>query len=133
MRKLLWVAGMAAASLVSSALVPAVTMAQSYGVKEATVHERPDHRGYWIDAGPDTLSREAWLSHAIKAAMDRGDLQENDGNRALAKLEVIHHDDVIARQSTSDRHDAHLNADDIQDRLDDLAHAVSFAIFHTPR
>jgi hypothetical protein len=118
----LWVAGVAAA-----ALVPCAATAQP-----DPPPEHVDRSHYWSDAGPDTVSREEWLQHAIKAAMDRGDLEENDGNRALAQLEVIRHDDLVVRDAASHRDDRAANAEDIQMRLDSLVDSVRTAIFRHP-
>ncbi len=105
---------------------------ETSGAKVAAVNDGGDRRGYWTDAGPDTLSREKWLGHAIRGAMDRGDLAENDGNRALSVLEQIHRDDVTERDATSRHSDAVRNGEDIQARLDDLADSVKIAIHVRP-
>jgi hypothetical protein len=115
----LWIAGVAAVSM-----IPAAATAQPYN--------HPDRSYYWVDAGPDTLARERWLDHAIHAAVARSDLDENAGNRALARLEVIHRDDVISRDAAHHRGERIANAEDIQARLDDLADSIRAAIWHRP-
>jgi hypothetical protein len=117
-----WVAGAAAL-----ALIPAIAAAQP-----APPVEHVDRSYYWTEAGPDTLSRERWLDHAIRAAMDRGDLQGNDGRRALAQLAVIHRDDVAQREGAAHHADRVANAEDIQARLDTLADTVKVAIWRHP-
>ncbi|HEY3811597.1 MAG TPA: hypothetical protein VGL66_00100 [Caulobacteraceae bacterium] len=121
-RKIWWIAAAAAI-----ALTPAVASAQANPPVEHV-----DRSYYWTEAGPDTLAREQWLDHAIRAAMDRGDLQGNDGRRALAQLDVIHRDDVAARQSATHPGDRIANSEDIQGRLDTLADTVKVAIYRHP-
>ncbi len=96
----------------------------------ASAHPDRSDRGYfWTETGPDTLSREQWLQHAIRSAMDRGDLEETPGNKALSVLEQIHRDDVIQRDAAHHPGERIDNAEEIQDRLDDLADSVKFAVY----
>ncbi len=122
MRTSCWIAAVAAI-----VLFPAIAAAQP-----APPVEHADRSYYWTEAGPDTLAREQWLDHAIHAAMDRGDLQGNDGRRALAQLEVIHRDDVTARDAATHPGDRVANSEDIQARLDTLANSVKVAIYRHP-
>jgi hypothetical protein len=108
-------------------LVPTLASAQP-----APPVEHGDRSYYWTEAGPDTLSRERWLDHAIRGAIERGDLQGNDGRRALAQLEVIHRDDVTSREAATHRGDRIANSEEIQARLDTLADTVKVAIWRRP-
>ena len=117
----------AAAALAVPAIAPAVAIAQP-----RPPVEHIDRSYYWTEAGADTLSRERWLDHAIHAAMDRGDLQGNDGRRALAQLDLIHRDDVAQREAATHPGDRIANSDDIQARLDTLADTVKIAIYRHP-
>ena len=112
---------------VAIVLFPAIAAAQP-----APPVDHGDRSYYWTEAGPDTLAREQWLDHAIRAAMDRGDLQGNDGRRALAQLEVIRRDDVASREAATHPGDRIANSEDIQARLDTLADSVKVAIYRHP-
>ncbi|HWE44825.1 MAG TPA: hypothetical protein VG407_02265 [Caulobacteraceae bacterium] len=115
------------AAAAAALAVPAVATAQA-----APPVEHVDRSYYWTEAGADTLSRERWLEHAIHAAMDRGDLQGNDGRRALAQLAVIQRDDVAQREAATHPGDRVANSEDIQARLDTLADTVKVAIYRHP-